>query len=186
MVKSLGMVAGAAAVGFSSLSSLLNLPSFSNNEKTLRGRSVATNVLLIGVGSRGQRFARFAKRHPDQLKIAGIGEPNQDRRIEVANAHGVDANHCFNNWKEVCQMKPEAEVVIISASGNYVEICSNALRAGYHVWVDRPASMKTEEIKSINELARNCNRELQFCYIHEDELKFMDHRSFEKKPVSNS
>lgn len=183
MVKSFGIVAGAAAVGFFPVSEWLHTQ---QTGKVLMGNKTVphpVNALLIGAGSRGMRFAKHAERCHGQLRIVGVGEPLQDRRQKISIAFGLEVDNCTTNWKEIFQKKPIAEVAIITASGNYIAACAAALHAGYHVWVDRPASMEADEVIAINKLARENNRQLQFCYIHEGTLNFMDHQRFEKNPI---
>jgi len=182
MVKSFGIVAGAAAVGFPVSTFFQAQP---NGKDALGNRTLgnSVNALLIGAGSRGLRFAGFAEKHPGQLRIAGLAEPMKDRRQKFSNAFGIEAQHCLNNWQEVFQKKPIADVVIITASGNYTDACATALRAGYHVLVDRPASLDLDEVIAINKIACESNRQLRFCYIHDGALNFMEHTQFETNPA---
>ncbi len=183
MVKSFGIVAGAAAVGFIPVSEwLAALHQGKATPESKTGTDVV-HAILIGAGSRGLHFAKHAEKYPGQLKIAGIGEPLDERRQMVSDAFGLEADHCFNDWQEIFQKKPIADVAIIAASGNYTDACAAALQAGYHVWVDRPASLELDEVIDLNKIARESNRKLRFCYIHEGKLNFMDHHLFEKNPA---
>jgi Oxidoreductase family, NAD-binding Rossmann fold len=183
IIKSLGMVAGATATGMIPGISLFANGKNETKENGFMAHQSGVKAVLIGAGKRGWRFGKFSKKHPDQLQIIAIGEPLADRRREAANALGLTNEACLNNWEEVFEKKPGAGVAIIAASGNYMEACTKALRAGYHVWVDRPVSMEPNEVIAINKLARESNRELNFCFIHEGKLNFMDHHLFEKNPA---
>jgi Oxidoreductase family, NAD-binding Rossmann fold len=183
IIKSLGMVAGATATGMIPGISLFANGKNETKENGFMAHQSGVKAVLIGAGKRGWRFGKFSKKHPDQLQIIAIGEPLADRRREAANALGLTNEACLNNWEEVFEKQTGAGVAIIAASGNYMEACTKALRAGYHVWVDRPVSMEPNEVIAINKLARESNRELNFCFIHEGKLNFMDHHLFEKNPA---
>lgn len=180
IIKSLGMVAGATATGLIPGMSLFAQEKNDRKATNLFGMQQGNRALLMGTGKRGWRFGKFSQKHPDQLSIVAIGEPIEDRRMQAANTLGLTARTCMNTWKEVLEQKPVADIAIIAASGNYNEACTAAILAGYDVWVDRPVSMHPDEVVAINKLARENNRQLLFCYIHEGKLNFMDHHHFEK------
>lgn len=183
IIKSLGMVAGATATGMIPGISLFANGKSETKENGFLPHQAGVKAVLIGAGKRGWRFGKFSKNHPDELQIIAIGEPIAKRRTEAANALGLANKACLNNWEEVFEMKTGAGVAIIAASGNYMEATAKALRSGYHVWVDRPVSMEPNEVMAINKLARESNRQLNFCFIHEGKLNFMDHHLFETNPA---
>jgi Oxidoreductase family, NAD-binding Rossmann fold len=179
IIRSLSMVAGATAVGLIPCKSLFANDRNETNKKEIDFKPSGTKALLIGAGQRGWRFGNFSKKFPDQLSIVSIAEPIADRRNKAAAALGLSAKDCCNHWEEVFTKRPEAEFAIIATSGNYMEACSHALLAGYHVLVDRPVSLEPDEVMAINKLAKEKNLTLRFCYIHNGQLNFMDHLLFE-------
>lgn len=180
IIKSLGMVAGATATGLIPGMSLFAQEKNNGKATNFFDLQQGKKALLIGTGKRGWRFGKFSEKHPEQLSIVAIGEPIADRRMQAANSLGLPSGVCMNNWEEVLEQKPVAEIAIIAASGSYKQACTAALLAGYDVWVDRPVSMNPDEVVAINKLARENNRQLLFCYIHEGKLNYMDHHYFEK------
>lgn len=183
IIKSLGMVAGATAAGL-----IPGISVFANDKKEQGqqgwfNQSEGFSAVLIGAGKRGQKFGKFAKNNPGQLRIVAIGEPIEERRKTLANNLGLPESVCQDNGEKALQQNPQATVAIIAASGNYTADCKTALRAGYHVWVDRPVSLDPDEVIAVNQLAAACKRNISFCYIHDGKLNLMDHRLFEKNPA---
>ena len=43
------------------------------------------NLIIIGAGSRGSSFARFAAEHPDLARVVGVAEPRSFYRQRVAD-----------------------------------------------------------------------------------------------------
>ncbi len=180
IIKSLGLLAGASATGWIPGMSLFARQNSDILKSGLEAAPGCTKAVLIGAGKRGWRFGKFSQKYPELLRIMAIGEPLRERRIQAAELLGLSAETCFAYGEDLPGRKTDADVAIITAAGNYPEICTRALVAGYHVWVDRPVSMEQDEIIAINKTAAACNRQLRFCYIHEGQLNFMDHRVFEK------
>jgi hypothetical protein len=183
IIQSLSMVAGATAVGLIPGNSLFANGRNETKKKDHSHQHSGTKAVLLGYGKRGWQFGKFAQQFPDQLKIVSIAEPIADRRKKAANALGLLAKDCSNNWEELFTKMPDAEFAIIATSGNYMEACTHALLAGYHVWVDRPVSLDPNEVMAINKLAKEKNLTLRFCYIHNGQLNFMDHLLFETNPA---
>lgn len=181
LIKTVGIVAGSLLVG--------EIPLPGNDQSLISqifpGFHSAGRVqaVLLGAGLRGGRFARFAKEHPEQLKIAAIGEPVVKRRLDSGKKLGLSNGHLFASWQEMLKNPPLAGVAIVTCNGNYVEVCTYALKAGYDVWVDKPVSIYQEDLVAINELARACNRNLYYCYFQEEKMSFMPHTLFENNPA---
>lgn len=181
IIKSITIAAGAAATGIIPGASLLMAasPTSSTFENDFGKKRM--DAIIIGAGKRGMHFAKHALRHRDALKIVGIAEPKSQRRNDAANVLNIESQHCHSHWKEILSLPKLGDVVIVAASKNYVEVCTAALQAGYHVWVDRPASMDRDEILALNKLAEKQKKSLLYCYIHESNFHFMHHRNFEVK-----
>jgi len=179
IIRSLGLVAGATAVALvPGLSALAQLQQQASENNGL-GEKADANAVLIGVGSRGWAFGEFARTNPETLRIVAIGEPRAERRLQARKAWGLGGENCLPDAVALFEKMPAAQVAIITAAGSYVEHCAKALVAGYHVWVDKPASLAASEVLAINDLAQQHNRTLLYCYIHNGKLNFMDHRHFE-------
>lgn len=182
IIKSFALVAGATATGLIPGASLLmaTAPSPLNFESEFGNKRM--NALLIGAGKRGMHFAKHVLKQKDKLHIVGIAEPIQQRREVAADFLNLESKYCYAHWNEVLNAQKIADIAIIAASKNYYEVCSAALQSGYHVWVDRPASLGYDEIISLNKLAEKQRRALLYSYIHEGNFQFMSHKHFEKRP----
>ncbi|MBR2962236.1 MAG: gfo/Idh/MocA family oxidoreductase, partial [Alistipes sp.] len=47
------------------------------------------SVIVIGAGSRGKTYARFAGMYPDAMKVVGVSDLNVFRRKSMAKLYGV-------------------------------------------------------------------------------------------------
>jgi hypothetical protein len=182
IIKSFALVAGATATGLIPGASLLMAaaPSPLNFESEFGKKRM--NAFLIGAGNRGMYYAKHALKQKGKLSIVGVAELIGERREAASNFLNLESEHCYAHWNEVMPSQKIADIAIIAASKNYYEVCEAALQSGYHVWVDRPASMDYDEIISLNQLAEKQKRALLYCYIHEGNFQFMSHKHFEKRP----
>ena len=61
-----------------------------------------TEIVVIGAGSRGANaYASYALRHPDEVRIVGVAEPDPVRRQRVADLHDLDDARCFATWEDL-------------------------------------------------------------------------------------
>ena len=69
--------------------------------------SKPVELVVIGAGSRGaSAYASYALRHPDQVRIVGVADPDPIRRGRMAEAHDLDDAQCFDTWEELIGRRP--------------------------------------------------------------------------------
>ena len=71
-------------------------------------------LLIAGAGSRGAMFAGWAARHPDRARVVAVAEPREDRREQLADAHGVPPDRRFRDWREAAAAGPVADAVVVA------------------------------------------------------------------------
>ena len=54
----------------------------------------AINVVIIGIGNRGNVYASYAKKFPDVMKVAGIVDVDTDRLARNGKKYGVPETVC--------------------------------------------------------------------------------------------
>ena len=58
-------------------------------------------AVVLGAGSRGEIYAGYALRHPEELKVVAAAEPRPDRLAKLADAHGIPPENRFTSWEEL-------------------------------------------------------------------------------------
>lgn len=103
-------------------------------------------AIILGAGYRGRAYAEYAKDHPDQLEIVGVADPVQ--------AQSIPAKKYWNDWRECLESRPEADVVMVTMPDNlHYEPSLMALKAGYHLLLEKPIAPTEEQCREVIECA---------------------------------
>lgn len=112
-------------------------------------------LIVIGAGSRGNGYAKYALEHPEELKIVGVAEPRAFQREALAQAHGVPAENVFNDWQDLLDKPKLADGVIIATQDNLHADPAVALAAkGYHMLLEKPLAPSAEDCRRIVEAVK--------------------------------
>ena len=92
-------------------------------------------AIVLGAGYRGRAYAEYAKEHPDQLEIVGVADPEQ--------AAVIPAPRYWTDWRDCLEDRPEADIVMITMPDSlHYEPALMALKAGYHLLLEKPISRR--------------------------------------------
>ncbi len=124
-------------------------------------------AIIIGAGQRGASvYASYALNFPNELKIAAVAEPREDRRIAIAEEHAIPEENCFADWKEALSREKFADCVFVCTQDRmHFEPVLTALERGYDVLCEKPMSYDRSEIIGMGEKARRTGRILSVCHV---------------------
>ena len=75
-------------------------------------------IVVAGAGSRGTyAYASYALRHPDEVRIVGVAEPDPIRRGRFAETHDLDDAQCFVTWEDLMAAGQLGDAAIITNPG---------------------------------------------------------------------
>lgn len=124
-------------------------------------------AVLLGAGSRGRYiYGPYAEKHPDELKIVAVAEPNEERRQRIAEIHGIAPEYVYTSWEQAFEKGRIADVMIISTLDrlHYVP-AMKALELGYHILLEKPMSPVAEECIRIEQAALAHRRVLTVSHV---------------------
>ena len=99
-------------------------------------------AIVLGAGYRGRAYAEYAKEHPDQLEIVGVADPER--------AESIPAPRYWKDWKDCLNDRPEADIVMITMPDSlHHEPALVALKAGYHLLLEKPISPTADECREV-------------------------------------
>ena len=88
-------------------------------------------VAIIGLGNRGNVYARYAKKFPDAMKVVGVADINPVRLKTLGNEHDVPQQRRYNSADELLSVPKFCDAVIISTPDDvHYEPVMKALQAG--------------------------------------------------------
>lgn len=123
-------------------------------------------VALIGAGLRGIIYMEYAKRHPHELEVVAVAEPNRQRREQFKARHGLEDAACFEHWNDFFAGPKLADAVLICTQDKqHFEPTMRALKAGYHVLLEKPMSPDPEECIKMGEMASQAGLVFSICHV---------------------
>lgn len=119
-------------------------------------------AILIGAGQRGKDvFAEYARRHPMDIKIVGVAEPDEGKRQEMMDKHGIPADRCFESWEGILKEAKFADVALITTlDKDHYEPTKLALDKDYHILLEKPLSKNLEECIGLGVLAKEYSHKI--------------------------
>jgi predicted dehydrogenase len=124
-------------------------------------------IVVIGAGSRGMyAYASYALRHPEQVRIVGVAEPDPVRRRRVAETHDLDDARCFATWEDLIAAGQLGEAAIVTTQDQmHVEPAISAMQAGYDVLLEKPMAHTLAGCVQLVQASERLGRVLQICHV---------------------
>lgn len=150
-----------------------DIPEIAANEKIKTkmpemnaGLSKPVTVMIIGAGSRGRTYARYAAKFPQSMKVVGVADLNPRRRAAMAKNHNIPAENQFGHFNDALSKAKLADAVVISTPDNlHYEPCMKALALGYDVLLEKPVAPTEKECRAIMKQAHKYNRIVAVCHV---------------------
>jgi predicted dehydrogenase len=115
----------------------------------------SVKLIIVGAGSRGSIYAKYAEHHPDQLQIVGVAEPRQFYRERMAATHHIPAERVFDDWRALARQPKLADAVVIATQDKmHTEPAVAFANLGYHILLEKPMAPTIEECHRITDAAR--------------------------------
>ncbi len=123
-------------------------------------------VALIGAGLRGQGYTEYALRHPDEMQVVAVADPNPNRREKMKRDHGIEADMLFDDWRALLARPKLADAVLVCTQDKmHYEPTMRALDAGYHVLLEKPMSPDPVECIAMGEKAKEAGLVFSICHV---------------------
>lgn len=98
----------------------------------------------------------------DRYTIAGIAEPSERVRTELARRYGIPAAHADHRQLiEACELDA---LLVCTPNATHMEVVSDALEAGLHMLVEKPLCITLADADRIVQLAEEAKRIVQVAY----------------------
>ena len=122
----------------------------------------AVNVGLLGAGNRGPYVAGFmAKNTP--AKIAALCDLSEEKMLKAKASIGAENPRLYTDFRRMLASDIDA-IIIATPVFLHVEHFEAALKAGKHIYLEKPASMDVAGCKRIMALADAADRKLNITF----------------------
>ena len=122
----------------------------------------AINVGLLGTGNRGPYVAGFmAKNTP--AKIVALCDLSEERMLKAKTSMGAESARLYTDFRKMLASDIDA-IIIATPVFLHVEHFEAALKAGKHIYLEKPASIDVAGCKRIMALADAADRKLNITF----------------------
>ena len=129
-------------------------------------------MLVVGCGSRGTTYARYALAHPDRLRIIAVAEPREECRRCMAVEYGIPPENLFADWRELLNRPRCADAAMVATQDVlHAEPAIALMDRGYHLLLEKPMAPTAEACRRIAETAVRNRTIFGVCHV----LRYMDY-----------
>lgn len=108
------------------------------------------SVIVIGAGSRGNRYSGLMAADPEHYELVGMADPEEARRKHFQEVYGIRPEHCYKDWKEILAQPKMADLAIIATVDNmHYEPALIAIEKGYDLLLEKPVAPTAKECADI-------------------------------------
>ena len=123
-------------------------------------------AIIVGAGHRSMAYADFSLRHPEQLKIVGVADPDEYRRKMVREKFGFSQEFCFASADELAKAPKFADAVINGTMDEqHVETSIPLLEKGYDMLLEKPFAVNDGEMERLLDVVRRNGNKVMICHV---------------------
>lgn len=123
-----------------------------------------TGIAIIGVGRWGSHLVRNFASHP-RSRLVAVVDRNPERLAACRERLQLgDRVTLTTEWEAVKQLEGVDAIVIATPAATHYDLIGDALRAGYHVFAEKPLTLDPAECVELTQLAEK--KQLQLFVDH--------------------
>ncbi|MET4694802.1 Gfo/Idh/MocA family protein [Endozoicomonas lisbonensis] len=123
-------------------------------------------MVIVGAGSRGRAYARYALDHPEQLKIVAVAEPREEYRAYLAEQHNIRPDRVYRDWRALAECEKLADTAGICTQDEMHKEPAVALaEKGYHLLLEKPMAPDPDSCRAIVEAVKTHKVMLSVCHL---------------------
>jgi len=140
----------------------LQMPENQNYKKPDR----PVTAVVLGAGNRGNVYASYAEKFPDELKIVGVAEPIEYRRKRFAERYQIAEKYQWVTWEHALQIDKFADALIITTPDNlHYGPAMGGLALNYDLLLEKAIAQTWEECNDILQLSKKNSRIVAICHV---------------------
>ena len=121
-------------------------------------------IVIFGYGARGQIYAGFAEKYPNQFSLVAVIENNPERLEKAKNLHkNVPV---FADYHEFLAKRIDADIVAVcTQDADHKEHAIAMMKAGYHLLLEKPIASNKQDCLDIYEASKKYDRNVIVCHV---------------------
>lgn len=123
-------------------------------------------AVVLGAGGRGNVYASYAAKFPDELNIIGVAEPIPHRRERFSAKYNIPRNRQWVTWEHALQVAKFADAMIITMPDNlHYPAAMESIATGYDLLLEKAIAQSWSECKDILEQSKKFNKIVAICHV---------------------
>ena len=120
----------------------------------------AIKAIVIGAGNRGANaYPPYALRHPDELEIVGVAEPDAVRREQFKRTYQLKDEDCYESYEQILAKDKLADLAMICTGDDiHIQPLELAVEKGYHVLLEKPMAPNIADNVKIYNIAKDYDK----------------------------
>lgn len=112
---------------------------------------------MIGTGNRGSSVLKGILEQPN-AKVVALCDTNSNRLDKAASSAAKDNPATYTEWQKVIDRKDINAIFIATPPHLHSEMAIAALRAGKHVYCEKPIGVTAEQVRDLVKVAKATNK----------------------------
>jgi predicted dehydrogenase len=123
-------------------------------------------AIIVGAGHRAIGYARYAKAHPEHLKIVAVADSRELRRKQMAAEYDLPPERCYESAKVVAAEAKFADVVINGTMDHqHVPTSLPLIERGYDMLLEKPFATSEAEMWQLARAAESSGARVMICHV---------------------
>lgn len=123
-------------------------------------------IAIVGAGKRGEAYAEYALKHPDQLQVVAVAEPRELLRDRLAELHSVPHEMRFDGYESFAAQPRLADAVAICTQDRlHLQPVEALAPKGYAILLEKPMSPELAECEKIIECIKRNGNLFAVCHV---------------------
>lgn len=124
------------------------------------------SFIVLGAGNRGNVYAGYAEKYPDEMKIVGVAEPIPIRIQRFSELYDIPKDKQFVTWEHVFNRPKFADAVVVSTPDHlHHGPAMQAMAMGYDVLLEKPVAQTWKECRDILLQSKKYDRIVAVCHV---------------------
>ena len=121
---------------------------------------------FVGLGSRGNTYARAMARMPERVEIVAAADLKPDRVRRFSDTYHVPEQMRFSSAEELLRQPRLADILVIATMDRqHAPQAMAAMKKGYHLLLEKPISPVLSECMAVAREAAELKREVVVCHV---------------------
>jgi len=123
-------------------------------------------AVVLGAGNRGNLYASYSQKYPDELKIVGVAEPIEYRRKKFSALYEIPDKYQWITWEHSLQIPKFADALIITTPDHlHYGPATGGLALGYDLLLEKVIAQTWTQCSDILRAAKKNRRIVAVCHV---------------------